>query len=116
MLEGLKFETTISVFSEYIPEEEEAYADFRAAGGEISDAARIEMTKAKSGADLEAAYRSYVKMEACRHGPDELLENRWSMFVSVVEKVGRAIGPLAATIPATALTGSTTAPAEPTAV
>ena len=70
-LEKLKIETTVS---DYIPEEKEAYKDFEDAGGEISDATRIGITKEKFREDLSTLYDSHVKMEACKHGPDELLE------------------------------------------
>jgi hypothetical protein len=88
VLDALKIHTV----SEYIPEEEQAHEDFRSAGGEISEADRIKTTKAKFGKKLKTAYESYVEMKAIDNGADELLEKRWGRFLSVLEKVGGAVG------------------------
>ena len=90
MLDGLQIEATIS---DYIPEEQGAYEDFCDAGGQISEATRIEISKAKFGVKLQAGYDLHVQTEACKHGPDELLEKSWGRFITVLEKVGRAVGP-----------------------
>jgi hypothetical protein len=89
MLDELKINTV----SEYIPEEEEAHEDFRITGGEISEAGRVKITKEKFGVKLKKAYDPYVEMKAIEHGPDELLEKRWGRFITVLEKVGGAVGP-----------------------
>ena len=86
-------ELKINMISEYIPEEEDAHEDFRIAGGEISEADRVKITKEKIGVKLKKAYDAYAEMKAIEHGPDELLEKRWGRFITVLEKVGGAVGP-----------------------
>ena len=78
--------------SDYIPNEQEAYTDFCDVGGQISEATRVEISKAKFGIKLKAGYDLYVQTEACKHGPDELLGKGWSRFITVLEKVGRPAG------------------------
>ena len=51
VLDALRIHTV----SEYIPEEEEAHEDFRNAGGEISEADRITITKKKFGVKVKKA-------------------------------------------------------------
>ena len=89
VLDALKIHTV----SEYIPEEEEAHKDFRNAGGDISEADRIKVTKKKFGVKLKKAYDSFVEMKAIENGPDEMLEKRWGRFLTMLEKVGGAVGP-----------------------
>ena len=42
---------------------------------------------------MKKAYDSFVEMKAIENGPDELLEKRWGRFLTMLEKVGGAVGP-----------------------
>ena len=64
VLDSLQME---AIISDYIPEEQGAYKDFCDAGGQISEATRIEVSKAKFGVKLQAGYDLHVQTEACKH-------------------------------------------------
>ena len=111
VLDALRIQTV----SEYIPEEQGAYEDFCDAGGDISEADRIKVTKQKFGVKLKKAYDSFVEMKAIENGPDELLEKRWGRFLTMLEKVGGAVGPegrTSAALPAAAAAAALSSKAE----
>ena len=77
----------------FIPCEKKAFRKWRQAGGDVTDATRIEDVKARFGPKLAPAYARHVESEACAGRRDELLERKWGLFCKVMERCGRAVGP-----------------------
>jgi hypothetical protein len=81
---------SVSVF---IPCEKKAFRRWRQAGGDVTDATRIEDVKARFGPKLAPAYARHVESEACAGRREEMLEKKWGLFCKVMERCGRAVGP-----------------------
>ena len=79
---------SVSVF---IPCEKKAFR--RQAGGDVTDATRIESVKARFGPKLAPACSRHVESEACAGRREEMLEKKWGLFCKVMERCGRAVGP-----------------------
>ena len=79
--------------SEFIPCEKKAFRRWRQAGGDITDASRIEDVKARFGPKLGPAYSRHVEAEACAGRREEMLEKKWGLFCKVMERCGKAVGP-----------------------
>ena len=77
----------------FIPCEKKAFRKWRQAGGDVTDATRIEDVKARFGPKLAPAYARHVESEACAGRRDEMLERKWGLFCKVMERCGRAVGP-----------------------
>jgi hypothetical protein len=87
---------SLTSVSDFIPSEKKAFKKWRQAGGEVSDATRIEGVKARFGLKLDAAYKQHVQNEACAGRRDGRLEKEWGRFCKVMERCGKAVGPEAA--------------------
>ena len=73
--------------------EEKASKEWRQAGGDVTDATRIEDVKARFGPKLAPAVYRHVETEACAGRREEMLEKKWGLFCKVMERCGRAVGP-----------------------
>ena len=77
----------------FIPAEKKAFKKWRQAGGDVTDATRIEDVKARFGPKLALAYSRYVESEACAGRRNEQLEKKWGLFCKAMERCGKAVGP-----------------------
>ena len=73
----------------FVPCEEKASREWRQAGGDITNATRIEGVKARFGPELAPAHARHVEGEACAGGRDGLLERKWGLFCKVMERCGQ---------------------------
>ena len=84
-------ELKIDSVAEFIPLEKKAFRKYKQATGDVSDASRIKTVKKKFDKKMKKAYKEHKKAEASAGRGDDTLEMKWSRFLKVFKRVGRAV-------------------------